>query len=109
MNVNADYVCVELADALKAKKVIFVSDVNGIRTEVGNPDSKIDHITESEIKKLVEKDVIYGGMEYKVMMALEALKRGVHKVHFIDGLDSNSLMVEILTEKGAGTEIVHDE
>ena len=109
LNVNADHLSVELAEPLNARKVIFISDVNGILTDVDDPASMIDHIRESEVKKLVKEGIIYGGMEYKVRMALEALKRGVNKVHFINGLKSNSLMAEILTESGIGTEIVHDE
>ena len=109
VNINADSLSVELAHALGAQKIIFISDVNGILTDINDPSTMISHITETEIRQLVTENIIHGGMEYKVRMALEALKKGIGKVHFINGLKSNSLMLEILTEKGIGTEIVADQ
>ncbi len=109
LNLNADQLAVSLSYHLKAQKLIYISDVNGIYRKNNNPSSKINHITESEIRELVKIGILYGGMKLKVETALEALRLGVNKVHFIDGTIRNSLLFEILTDKGMGTEIVHDQ
>ena len=109
LNLNADQLAVSLSYHLKAQKLIYISDVNGIYRKNNNPSSKIDHITESEIRELIRIGILYGGMKLKVETALEALRSGVNKVHFIDGTIRNSLLCEILTDKGMGTEIVHDQ
>ncbi|MDH5716774.1 MAG: acetylglutamate kinase [Spirochaetia bacterium] len=108
LNINADHLAVDIARALTARKVIFISDVNGIYLDPQKPETKISHITESEIKKLINDNILTGGMKLKIEMALEALKGGINKVHFIDGRIEHSVMLEIFTDKGIGTEIVHD-
>ena len=109
LNLNADHLAVSLSHYIRARKLIYISDVNGIYANSNNPASKIDHITESEIERLMGQGVLHGGMQLKVRAALEALKGGVNKVHFIDGTIRNSLLYEVLTDKGMGTEIVHDQ
>lgn len=108
LNINADLLAVNVAESVKAKKLIFISDVNGIYLDHLRPETKLSHVTESEIMQLIEKGILHGGMKLKVEMALSALKSGVNKVHFIDGSIEHSLMYEIFTEKGIGTEIVHE-
>ena len=109
LNLNADHLAVSLSHYIRARKLIYISDVNGIYENSNDPASKIDHITESEIERLMGQGVLHGGMRLKVRAALEALKGGVNKVHFIDGTIRNSLLYEVLTDKGMGTEIVHDQ
>ncbi len=109
LNLNADQLAVSLSHHLQVRKLIYISDVNGIYRKNSDPSSKIDHITESEIRELVKNGILHGGMKLKVETALEALKLGVNKVHFIDGTIQNSLLYEILTDQGFGTEIVHDQ
>ncbi|MDH5721321.1 MAG: acetylglutamate kinase [Spirochaetia bacterium] len=108
LNINADLVAVEAAKTLHARKIIFISDVNGIYLKPNDPDAKLSHVTESEIKKLIDDNILTGGMKLKIEMALDALKNGVNKVHFIDGRIEHSIMIEIFTDQGIGTEIVHD-
>jgi len=107
LNLNADYLSVEIALKLKARKIIFISDVNGIYLKPQDSYSKIDHITENEIKELIDKNILTGGMRLKIEMSLRALKGGIKKVHYIDGRIKHSFMKEIFTDKGIGTEIVH--
>ena len=108
LNLNADHLSAALASKLPARKLIYISDVNGIYKDCNEPASKINHITISEIKNLIKEGVLHGGMRYKVETAIEALKSGVKKVHFIDGTIEHSLLYEILTDEGIGTEIVHN-
>ena len=109
LNVNADHLALFAALALKARKLIFISDVNGIYGDIKNPETRYSHITESGIQELIDQGILHGGMRLKVEMALKALKGGVNKVHFLDGGIEHSLIREIFTEQGVGTEIVHDE
>ncbi|MDH4199769.1 MAG: acetylglutamate kinase [Spirochaetia bacterium] len=109
LNINADLLAVSVAESVRAKKLIFISDVNGIYLDHTNPDTRLSHVTETRIMELINEGVLHGGMKLKVEMALKALKCGVDKIHFIDGRIQHSLMYEIFTEKGIGTEIVHNE
>ncbi|MDH4262147.1 MAG: acetylglutamate kinase [Spirochaetia bacterium] len=109
LNINADLLAVAVAQSVKARKLIFISDVNGIYLDHTRPETKLSHVTENEIFELIQKGVLHGGMQLKVEMALKALKSGVSKIHFIDGRIEHSLMYEIFTDKGIGTEIVHNE
>ncbi|MBA4387605.1 MAG: acetylglutamate kinase [Verrucomicrobia bacterium] len=108
-NTNADTAAAALAKALKARKLAFLSDVPGL---LGNPEdqeSVISTLKLSEVETLIEKGVISGGMLPKIQSAVEALRSGVRKIHMIDGRMPHSLLLEIFTDKGVGTEIVTDE
>ncbi len=105
LNVNADSVAGHVAAALQAEKLVLVSDTHGIRTS-DDPDSLASHLTEDQIKKLIDEGVIAAGMLPKVEAALVALDGGVNKAHIIDGRIAHSLMLEIYTDRGIGTEIV---
>ncbi len=91
---------------LEAAKFIYLSDVPGIMRDPMDKDSLIPSVTREEIEKLREDEIITGGMIPKVDSAVHALGQGVKKVHFIDGRTPHSLLLEIFTTSGIGTEIV---
>lgn len=103
LNINADSVASSVAGAVKAEKLILMTDVEGILDKKG---SLISTIKAGEIQKLIRDGVITGGMIPKVQACLNALKDGVSKTYIIDGRIKHSLLLEIFTEKGLGTEIV---
>lgn len=106
LNVNADLAASALAAELKAAKLVYLSDVLGLMEDPSNEDTLIHSLQASEVEGLIEGGVIGGGMIPKVRSSVEALHAGVGKVHMIDGRISHSLLLEIFTEKGIGTEIV---
>lgn len=108
-NINADNAAAALAKALKARKLAFVSDVPGLLRDPGNQDSLIPHLALDDIDRLIEEGVISGGMLPKVRSCVEAIQQGVRKVHMIDGRMTHSLLLEIFTDKGVGTEIVAND
>ena len=105
-NVNADIGAGQIASALKATKLIYVSDVPGIMRDPKQADSLIPSINRASIDTLINDEIISGGMIPKVSSAIEALNNGVGTVHFIDGRIQHSLLLEIFTNDGIGTEIV---
>ena len=105
-NVNADTAAMAVAEALGAEKLIFISDVNGVRRDKADPESVIHSMTAAEARQLIADGVIVGGMIPKVEACLSTLDRGVGKVHIIDGQLRHSLLLEIYTTAGVGTEIV---
>lgn len=105
-NVNADTAATAVAQALQADKLVFLSDVNGVRRAKDDPDSLIASLTVDEALRLVASGAIEGGMIPKVQACVETLRRGVGKVHIIDGRIRHSLLLEVYTNKGVGTEIV---
>jgi acetylglutamate kinase len=104
-NVNADVAAGTIAGALKASKLIFVSDVLGIMRDPREADSLIPSVSRAMIDTLIEEEVIEGGMIPKVRSAVHAITEGVGKVHLIDGRIAHSLLLEIFTNAGIGTEI----
>lgn len=106
LNVNADTAAGAVAAAMKAEKLVVVSDTHGIRADVKDPESRISHITTSQIDAMVKSGAIGSGMLPKVEACVTALKGGVNKAHIIDGRIPHSLLLEIYTEAGIGTEIV---
>ncbi len=106
-NINADSVAGEIAAALKAEKLMMLTDVRGIMRDQDDPKSLISTLKTSEIEPLIEGGVISGGMLPKVEACTTALHGNVKKTHIIDGRISHSLLLEIFTESGIGTEIVH--
>jgi acetylglutamate kinase len=105
-NVNADTAAMAVAEALGAEKLIFISDVNGVRRIKDDPSSVIHSMTADEAQELIRSGVISGGMIPKVEACLSTLNRGVGKVHIIDGQLRHSLLMEIYTTAGVGTEII---
>jgi len=106
LNINADIAAGTVAGHLRAAKFIYLSDVPGIMRDPMDKDSLIPSVTREEIEQLREDEIITGGMIPKVESALHALAQGVEKVHFIDGRTPHSLLLEIFTNTGVGTEIV---
>ena len=104
-NINADIAAAKIAQALKAHKIIYLSDVNGVRRDPKDESSLISTLTPAQIQSLKQQGVIAAGMIPKVDSALEALAGGVAKVHFLDGKQSHSLLLELFTDAGIGTEI----
>ncbi|HVZ81993.1 MAG TPA: acetylglutamate kinase [bacterium] len=105
-NVNADEAAGAIAAALKAEKLIFLTDVPGICKKKDDPKSLISTLRTREVPNLVKKGVISGGMIPKIDACLQAVKAGVHKTHIIDGTLPHALLLEIFTPQGVGTEIV---
>lgn len=105
LNVNADSVAGHVAAAVGAEKLVLVSDTHGIRTG-DDEDSLASHLTQSQIEGLIDSGVIAAGMLPKVEACLTALEGGVNKAHIIDGRIQHSLLLEVYTEEGIGTEIV---
>jgi acetylglutamate kinase len=108
LNVNADLAASALAAALKPDKLIYLSDVLGVMRDPAEPESLINSITSAETETLIEEEVITGGMIPKVRSATEALKAGVEKVHLIDGRIPHSLLLEVFTKGGIGTQIINN-
>lgn len=106
LNVNADTAATAVAQAVGAEKLVYMSDVNGVRRNKQDPDSIIHSLTDREARELIQSGVIDAGMIPKVEACLETLDRGVRKVHIIDGRLRHSLLLEIYTTRGVGTEIV---
>ena len=105
-NVNADTAAMAVAETLGAEKLVFLSDVNGVRRVKDDPSTIIHSLTADEARQLMAEGVIDAGMIPKVEACLATLSRGVRKVHIIDGRLRHSLLLEIYTTSGVGTEIV---
>ncbi len=107
-NINADEVASFVAGTLKAEKLVFLTNVKGVKREsqYHSEDAFISSVDEEEIKKLIDDKVIEGGMVPKVLSGVKALDKGVHKVHIVDAKIPHALLLEIFTNKGIGTEIV---
>ena len=103
LNINADYVAGAVAAALKAEKLILLTDTPGI---LDKNKKLISTLNKTKIKSLVSKNIISGGMLPKVQACQKAITGGVKKTHIIDGRIPHALLLEIFTEKGIGTEIV---
>lgn len=106
LNVNADTAAGHVAAAMKAEKLVVLSDTHGIRTNPQDPESYASTLTRAEIADLVKNGVIGEGMLPKVDACLIAIAAGVHKAHIIDGRIPHSLLLEIYTDAGIGTQIV---
>lgn len=105
-NCNADVAAAQAAVALKAKRLVFMSDVPGLLSDPKNPDSVISHLKIAAVKELKELGVIDRGMIPKVDSAVAAIKSGVEKVSFVDGRVPHAVLLEIFTDEGVGTEMV---
>ena len=106
LNVNADSAAGKVAAEIKAEKLVSVSDTHGIRSDVNVPDSWISSINEEQIKEMIENGTINEGMTPKVEACITALDGGVKKTHIIDGRIPHSLLLEVYTDQGIGTQIV---
>ncbi|MBT5029255.1 MAG: acetylglutamate kinase [Nitrospinaceae bacterium] len=103
LNINADFVAAQIASALKAEKLILMTDTEGVKNKTGVLQSGL---TRKKVTDLIRSKVIRDGMLPKVNCCLQALKSGVHKTHIIDGRVRHALLLEIFTAEGIGTQIV---
>ncbi|MFA6172696.1 MAG: acetylglutamate kinase [Kiritimatiellales bacterium] len=105
-NVNADDVANAIACALQARKLVFLSDVPGLLRDPSDATTLITSLSLNEVEELIERGIISGGMLPKIGGAVDALKAGVSKTHIIDSALPHSLLLELFTDQGVGTEIV---
>lgn len=105
-NINADTIAAEIAIALKAEKLILLSDVNGIYLDPADPVSKISRLPILEARELIESGKATGGMIPKLESLISLIERGVHTAHVIDGRKANAVLAEVFTDEGTGTMVV---
>lgn len=105
-NVNADEAAASIAAALKAEKLVLLTNVKGIMRDADDPNSFISTLTTKEAHDLIQAKVIQTGMIPKVTACIDALETGVKKTHIVDACIPHALLLEIFTDKGIGTEIV---
>ena len=108
-NVNADTAAAALARSLRVRKLAFISDVPGLLLDVNDPSSLLATLRVSSVERLKADGVVGGGMLPKLDSCVEAIRAGVGKVHLVDGRMPHSLLLEIFTKQGVGTEIIADE
>jgi acetylglutamate kinase len=108
LNVNADSAAGKVAAAVVAEKLVMVSDTHGIRRDINNPDSWFSSLDEKQIKEMIDAGIIGEAMFPKVEACMTSLDAGVKKAHIIDGRIPHSLLLEIYTDRGIGTEIVRN-
>ncbi len=109
LNVNADLAASALASKLKAAKLVYLSDVIGLCKDKDDPSTLISSVQSGSVEAMIEDGTIAGGMIPKVRSSVDALNAGVGKVHMVDGRIPHSMLLEIFTESGIGTEIVKSE
>jgi acetylglutamate kinase len=105
-NCNADVAAAQAAIALKAKRLVFMSDVPGLMRDPQNPDTVISHLQVAEVEALKRVGVVDQGMIPKVDSAVLAINAGVDKVSFVDGRLNHAVLLDIFTDQGVGTEVV---
>lgn len=106
LNINADMVASEIAIALGAEKLIILTNKPGIMYSLDDESSLISTLSLTEIDSLIAKGIIHGGMLPKVNACRKAIEKGVNKAHIIDGMTPHSILLEIFTDRGIGTEII---
>ncbi|MDK2789066.1 MAG: acetylglutamate kinase, partial [Epulopiscium sp.] len=104
-NINADYAAVAVAGALKAQKLVFLTDVEGVLKDVSDSSSIISRLSIKDVDEYIKNGIISGGMIPKVECCVEGVKKGVKTVHILDGRVEHCLLLEIFTQKGVGTMI----
>jgi acetylglutamate kinase len=105
-NINADEVASALAVALKAEKLVFLTDIDGIMRNPEDHTSFISTLSRDEAERLIDEEIIQQGMIPKVKSCIEGLNKGVNKTHIINACTPRGLLLEIFTDKGVGTEII---
>ncbi len=106
-NINADTVAGEIAATLKAEKLIFLTDIDGIYREPDNPDSLVSVIMIDEVYRLIDKNIISGGMIPKVMGCIKGIEQGVNRTHILNGTLPHPILLEIFTDTGIGTMVTN--
>jgi acetylglutamate kinase len=108
LNINADTVASRIAAAVHAYKYITMTNVSGILKDTNDQKSTISYVSQKEAQKLIDEGTIQGGMIPKVRECVYAIEHGVKRVHILNGLEENSLLVEVFTSKGGGTMILSE-
>ena len=108
-NINADDAACAIAQAVNAEKLAFLSDVEGVYRDKDDPSSLISELRVKEAEALIREGYVGGGMIPKLQGCMEAIEKGVNRVHLLDGRIPHSLLLEIFTNKGIGTAILRDE
>ncbi len=108
-NINADVAASEVASALGADKLVYLTDVDGLFRDVEDEESLISQLTKSEAEELLGSGTLSAGMIPKISSVVEALKGGVKEVHLLNGTFPHALLLEVFTDAGIGTMIVQDE
>ena len=108
-NINADDVACTVATAMKAEKLAFLTDIEGVYKDPHDPETLISSLTTHEAEELMKNGYIGGGMLPKLQNCIDAIKQGVARVHILDGRIPHCLLLEIFTNKGIGTAILQDE
>ena len=106
-NINADTVAGAIAESLGAEKLVYLTDIEGLRRDVANAASLIRQVTADELDQLVADGTIAGGMIPKVASCTRAVRNGVHRAHILDGRIAHVLLLEIFTDAGIGTMVMH--
>ena len=107
-NINADDAACAIARAMNAEKLAFLTDIEGVYKDPGDPETLISELQISEARKLMEDGFIGGGMLPKLNNCIDAIENGVSRVHILDGRIAHCLLLEIFTNKGIGTAILRD-
>ena len=105
-NINADYVAAEIAGALHAEKLLLLTDIDGVYKDFEDKDSFISTLTVAEAKEYIKDGIISGGMIPMIAACLKSIEAGTNKVHIIDGRQPHSIILELLTNSGIGTQVV---
>jgi acetylglutamate kinase len=105
-NINADSIAGEICAGVHAEKMVYLSDIPGILRNTDDPESLLSSLKQSDVEPMIENGIIHGGMIPKIRACLKSLESGSKKTHVIDGRLQHSLLLEIFTDKGVGTEIV---
>ncbi len=107
-NINADTVAGAVAEAVGATKLVYLTDVDGIRTDRADPATRLSSAATSELERLIETGVVDGGMVPKVRSCVRAVRSGVTHAHILDGRRPHALLLEIFTREGVGTMVTKD-
>ena len=107
-NINADDAACAIATTMKASKLVFLSDIEGVYKDPNDPETLISQMTVDQAKEFLESGHAGGGMLPKLQSCIDALEQGVEKVHILDGRIAHSLLLEFFTDEGVGTQIVQN-
>ena len=107
-NINADTVASAIATALQAEKLMFLTDIDGVRLVENDPETLISVMTVAEAEEYIANGVIHGGMLPKVKACIDCIHQGIHRVHIINGTIRHPILLEIFTDKGIGTMFVKE-
>ena len=108
-NINADDAASAIAESMQAEKLAFLSDIEGVLRDKDDPSSLISELTVSEAEELIREGVVGGGMIPKLQNCIDAINRGISRVHILDGRIPHCLLLEFFTNEGIGTAIMKDE